>query len=296
LKKQHCYTFEHATAIDRVHGWQAAIKHNSADSILLSKLIMTYQEQQSRTSNNAQSETERRGMMSAAAAMANKNNTGGDASSSMMGDGEQQMELIEMLNQEGLSLLEKASHDIDLMLNPFHSSTSSPGGAATCVRRSYTLVTLRSSAIEKELETAFDIFKRVADQRMRVTGRAALAQDYYNLACVHSLLAELSMVGRSSVSSSPTTLMFGQQECIDGRLEEAEELLMLAEAAGYDDPERSIQKDRKLRVLRAASSIHNATQCPPQPDDTAMSQYKPILVLTPTMPGSGWGQGIQIDD
>ena len=59
--------------------------------------------------------------------------------------------------------------------------------------------------------------------------------------------------------------MFGQQECIDARLEEAKELLVLAEAAGYDDPERSIQKDRKkLRVLQVASP-HNALhpgRCP----------------------------------
>jgi hypothetical protein len=50
-------------------------------------------------------------MTSAVAAMPNKNNNGGD-DSSMMGDGEEQMELLDILNQEGLSLLEKASQGI----------------------------------------------------------------------------------------------------------------------------------------------------------------------------------------
>jgi hypothetical protein len=196
-------------------------------------------------------------MISVIAAMANNNNTGGNASDdpSMRGEGEQQMELIDMLNQEGLSSLEQASRDIDSMLNPLFSATSP-----------------LSSTIEKELEKAFDILQFVATQRMRVTGRASLAQVYYSLACVHSLSAELSMVG-TTVASSHNSDMFGQQECIDARLEEANELLLLAEAAGYDDPENSIQKDRKLRVLRAASRIHNATQYPP-PD--GVSFYKLI--------------------
>jgi hypothetical protein len=217
--------------------------------------MMPERQQQAITSKNAQSKIVTRDLMSAVAAMANKNINDGDDSLTV-DDGEQQMELIDILNQEGLSSLEKASHDIDLMLNPFHSSTASP-----------------CSTIEKELEKAFDIFKFVATQRMRVAGRTTLAQDYYNLACVHSLSAELSMVG-SRVSSSLSADMLGHQECIDARLEEAEELLMLAEEAGYNDPERSIQKDRKLRVLRAASSIHNATQFPP-PDDV-VSFYKLI--------------------
>jgi hypothetical protein len=200
----------------------------------------------------SKSEIVRREMISAVAAMANNGSNGDDSS---RGEGEQQMELIDMLNQEGLSSLEQASRGIDSMLNPFLASTSP-----------------LSTTIEKELEKAFDILQFVATQRMRVTGRASLAEVYYNLACVHTLSAELSMVG-STVASSHNADMFGQQECIDARLEEAKELLLLAEAAGYDDSENSIQKDRKLRVLRAASRIHNATQCP-APD--ALSFYKLI--------------------
>jgi transcriptional antiterminator Rof (Rho-off) len=196
-------------------------------------------------------------MTSAVAAMANKNNNDGD-DSSMMGDSEEQMELLDILNQEGLYSLEKASQGIDLMISPFHSSTAS-----------------RCTTIEKQLEKAFDMFRFVATQRMRVTGRGTLAQDYYSLACVHSLSAELSMVlGSRGVSSSLTADMLGHQEYIDAQLEEAEELLMLAEAAGYTDPERSIQKDRKLRVVRAASRIHSATRFPPTQD--MVSNYKLI--------------------
>jgi hypothetical protein len=108
------------------------------------------------------------------------------------------------------------------------------------------------------LEKAYNAFESVCEQWLQITG-VPLAEAYYNLACVQSLRAELIL------SSTPETLMFGGErlqegQYIDARLEEAEQLLTVAIAAGLKDTEQMIKKDRKLRALRAATSLHDSTQ------------------------------------
>lgn len=163
---------------------------------------------------------------------------------------------LDVLNQRAMSDLEKASRAIDWMLNPFTDSSSS----------------YRSEGIQRELERAFDIFQFTASERIKgaETSVSTLAQVYYNLACVHSLSAELVMVENQKTQESNLSDNLGIQEIIDVKLEEAEELLLMAEEEGYNGRERML-KDRKLRVLRATSNIHNSML---PSDDTMVSSYK----------------------
>jgi hypothetical protein len=190
---------------------------------------MTDHQLQSKTSNNAQHETTRD--VNVTALLPNDDKSA-DASL------EERMLLLDVLNNEGMSYLDKASKAIDLMFHPLHSSSP--------------------SVIKGDLEKAYNAFEMICEQWLQITG-VTLAEPFYNLACVQSLRAELIL------SSKPETLMFGGErlqegQYIDARLEEAEQLLTVAIAAGLKDTEQMIKKDRKLRALRAASSIHDSTQ------------------------------------
>jgi hypothetical protein len=187
-------------------------------------------QQQSRTSSNAQSETTKVVNVTADV-LSNNDNTAGALL-------EGRMLSLDMLNKEGVSSVDKACQAIDQMFHPFHPSSP--------------------STIEEDLKKAYNAFESVCEQWLQITG-VPLAEAYYNLACVQSLRAELIL------SSTPETLMFGGErlqegQYIDARLEEAEQLLTVAIAAGLKDTEQMIKKDRKLRALRAATSLHDSTQ------------------------------------